>query len=147
MTRLHDTLLSPQSADRRAMSEFEPVGYSNFGNTTSNPAPRRSETILVSSRNRTRGVCACIRRVADCATPTGSTGHGGRGCEGWPAARQKLLGRTLGACFAQALFEETRCRRGGANDSRTIVNIPVLARVSRPSFRTGSRACVLASHP
>jgi hypothetical protein len=25
----------------------------------------------------TRGVCACIRRVAGCATPTGSAGHAG----------------------------------------------------------------------
>jgi hypothetical protein len=30
-----------------------------------------------SSCASTRGVCACIRRVAGCATPTGSAGHAG----------------------------------------------------------------------
>jgi hypothetical protein len=62
MTRLRDTLLGPQSADRRAMSEFEPVGYSNFGNTTSNPAPRVSHQVRddIGVEQKSHQRCLCL---------------------------------------------------------------------------------------
>jgi transposase InsO family protein len=51
-----------------------PRSSSRAGDATTTRSGPRLNRIQATS---TRGVCACIRRVAGCATPTGSAGHAG----------------------------------------------------------------------